>query len=247
MGNRNLLQLLARNRAAPRRFDVSANADEATVYLYDVIVSDELTAEWLGGVAPESFVKALNAITASTLHLRINSPGGDVFAARAIESAIRAHPARVVAHIDGYAASAASIVAVAADEIEIASGGFYMIHNAWTVAYGNANELMDTAAILEKVDGTLAETYAQRTKQPVATIREWMAAETWFTGAEAVANGFADRLYEAAPKASWDLAVYNHAPKAPAPAKADAPAPTASKSNHGHAERLFRVIEEKAA
>lgn len=113
---------------------------EPTLYLYDVIVSDD----YWGGVAAEAFVKELNATAAPTIHLRINSPGGEVFAARAIEAAIRNHPARIVAHVDGYAASAASFVAVACDEVEIAPGGFFMIHKAWTFTAGNADDLLGT-------------------------------------------------------------------------------------------------------
>ncbi len=205
-----MLKLLADNRSAPRRFEVKAEAEEATVYLYDVVVSDD----FFGGVSAQAFVKELNAITAPLIHLRINSPGGDVFAARAIEQAIREHKSKVVAHIDGYAASAASYVALAADEVVIAEGGFYMIHKAWTFAYGNADDLVETAALLEKVDDSLVTTYAKETGQTPEQIREWMAAETWFSAQEAVDNGFADRLAEDAPKASaWNLSAYAKAPK----------------------------------
>ena len=102
-----LCKLLADNRRMPqRRFEIAAKDDgsEAEIFLYDAIVSDELEAEWFGGVAPQSFVKALREITASTIHLRINSPGGAVFGARAIEQALREHPANIIAHIDGLAA-----------------------------------------------------------------------------------------------------------------------------------------------
>ncbi len=206
-----MLKLLIDNRSAPRRFEVKAEAEEATVYLYDVIVSDD----FFGGVSAQTFVKELNAITAPVIHLRINSPGGDVFAARAIEQAIREHKSKVVAHIDGYAASAASYVALAADEVVIAEGGFYMIHKAWTFAYGNADDLVETAALLEKVDDSLVTTYAKETGQTPEQIREWMAAETWFSAQEAVDYGFADGLAEDAPKASaWNLSAYAKAPTA---------------------------------
>ncbi len=215
-----ILHLLAANRKRGF-FRAEAKDDEATLYLYDVIVSDDLTAEWLGGVSPETFSKTLAAIDASTIHLRINSPGGDVFAARAIEQAIRGHRARVVAHVDGYAASAASIVAIAADEVEIAKGGFFMIHDSWTIALGNKDDLLEVAALLEKVDGTLAQTYADETGQKLEDVVAMMAAETWLTGEEAVELGFADRLAVAPEKASrttarmesrWDLSAYAHAP-----------------------------------
>lgn len=228
----NLLKLLADNRTKPRRFEASATDSEATLYLYDAIVSDEMTAEWFGGVAPEPFAKALNAITAPTIHLRINSPGGDVFGARAIEQAIRAHPSNIIAHIDGVAASAATFVAIAADQVEISPGALFMVHNSWTLAFGNADDLMNTAALLEKIDGTIADSYAKRTGTDLAAVKALMDAETWMTGEEAVAAGFADRLAEDAPKASasWDMSVYAKAPtvegaQAPSEAQAAAIAP----------------------
>ncbi|MCW7542007.1 Clp protease ClpP [Aquabacterium sp. A7-Y] len=217
-----LLKLLADNRRAPsRRFEVVAaeQGDGAEVFLYDAIVDDELEAEYWGGVSPQSFVKALRGITASTIHLRINSPGGSVPAARAIEQALREHPARVVVHIDGLAASAATFIAMAGDEVVIAKGALFMIHKAWTVAWGNSDDLLSTAALLEKIDGTLVETYADRTQQDPNQIADWMAAETWFTAQEAVEHGFADRLADAEAKANggWNLSAYAKAP-CPVPA-----------------------------
>lgn len=230
-----LLKLLADNRKRGL-FRAEAAADEATLYLYDTIVADPLMAEWLGGVDPLSFSRELAAITAPVVHLRINSPGGDVFAAQAMAQALREHPAKVIAHVDGYAASAATEVAVAADEVVMAPGAMYMIHNAWTIALGDKNELLDTAALLEKVDGVLAEGYAAKSGKDIAQIREWMDAETWFTAQEAVDAGFADRLAETKPKAQaaarWDLSAYAHAPRGAEPPAAAAPAPTAHDTDH---------------
>ena len=94
-----LLKLLrdnARNRTVSPPKAKAEESGESTLYLYDVIVSDD----YWGGISAEKFVKELNALDAPTIHLRINSPGGEVFAARAIEAAIRNHPARIVAHVD---------------------------------------------------------------------------------------------------------------------------------------------------
>lgn len=221
-----ILQLLNENRQAPRRFGIEASTegDEVTLYLYDVIVSDD----YWGGVSAQAFVKELAGITASTIHLRINSPGGDVFGARAMEAAIRGHSARVIAHIDGLAASAASFLAMAADEIEIADGGFFMIHKAWTFAMGNADDLRSQSDLLEKIDASLANTYAKRTGQSADDIAAWMQAETWFNSAEALSNGFADRIAEPAEKAqasAWTLSAYANAPGAPSePPKVTPPA-----------------------
>lgn len=250
MPNR-LLQLLADNRQAPaRRFEVlapKAEADEAEIYLYDAIVSDELEAEYWGGVAPQSFVKALKDITASTIHLRINSPGGSVFAARAIETALREHKARIVVHIDGVAASAATFIAMAGDEIIMAPGALFMIHKGWTFAMGNADDLRGTAELLDKIDGTLVDTYVARTKGDAKQVADWMAAETWFTAQEAVDAGFADKVAESAPKAdaSWNLAAYAHAPKVqtPAPPPAPAPAPTASTEHRDRQRQRLALVD----
>lgn len=236
-----LLRLLASNRKRGQ-FRAEAEQDAATVYLYDTIVSDADTAEWYGGVDPLTFAKALSGIDAPLIHLRINSPGGDVFAAQAMAQTLREHPARVVVHIDGYAASAATEVAIVGDEIIMAPGAMFMIHNAWTFAIGNKNDLLDTAALLEKVDGTLAAAYVERSGADIETVRAWMDAETWFTAKEAVDAGFADAIALPAPKADaqaralWDVSAYSHAPKQ----SAVAPAPTFDTE---HLQRRVALVE----
>lgn len=189
---------------------MNADGPEATVYLYDAI-------DAYYGVNAESFVKDFNAITAPTIHLRINSPGGDVFDGRAIATAISQHPSNVIAHVDGLAASAASYVAIAADSVEMAPGAFMMIHKAWTLAFGNSDDLLQTAALLEKIDGSLAADYAKKTGKSASQIQEWMSAETWFTADEAVEQGFADSVAkEDDPECvenAWDLSVFANAPK----------------------------------
>ncbi|NTX44217.1 Clp protease ClpP [Burkholderia cepacia] len=193
--------------------NASDDGTVATVYLYDVIVTDD----WWGGVSAQAFVQALAGITADTIHLRINSPGGDVFAARAMETAIRGHSARVIAHVDGVAASAASFVMLAADEVEITDGAFVMIHNAWTFAMGNADDLRESAKLLDAVDASLVRTYAKETGQSEDDISAWMAAETWMSSDEAVQRGFADRLAGAvadAQASAWNLSAYDRAPNA---------------------------------
>lgn len=208
-----LRNLLQRNKGRGR-FDIKVEAGGATIYLYDAIVDTDMDAEWLGGVSAESFVRALADTDADVIHLRINSPGGSVFGARAMETALRQNRAHVVAHIDGLAASAASFIAMAGDEIEIAEGGFLMIHKAWSLAMGNADEMRHEADLLDKIDDTLANTYAAKTGIDRADIADMLAAETWFTGAEAVERGFADRIAADAPAAdAWDLSAYSNAPK----------------------------------
>lgn len=208
-----LLQLLAKNkgRAAPRA--LATVGDETTIYLYDSIVSDDITAEWWGGVSAQSLVPQIRAIKGGTIHLRINSPGGDVFAAQAICQAIRDTSAHVVAHIDGFAASAATVIATAADEIQISEGGMYMVHCGWTFAMGNAIEMRATADLLDKVDTTIVNQYARKTGMSAEEVLAIMQAETWYTAEEAVAAKFIDSISTSPKvKAEWDLTAYANAP-----------------------------------
>lgn len=219
-----LLRLYADNRkVADRRFVVTNATDgQAELYLYDAIVDSELEAEFWGGVTPKSFIQALKDIDADTIHIRVNSPGGSVFAARAMEQALREHKARIVAHVDGVAASAASFLVMAADEIVMAPGAMMMIHKAWTVAMGNADDLVNTADLLDKIDGTLASTYAARSGESVDKITDMMAAETWFTAQEAVDFGLADSVAEnVKAQQKWNLSAYSKAPAQPEPKPAN--------------------------
>jgi ATP-dependent Clp protease protease subunit len=265
MKNR-IVQLFARNRerlqaAAARaggRLVVNAAAKEATLYLYDAIVATEADAAWFGGVSAEALVPQIRDLDVATLHLRINSPGGDVFGGEAIAHALRQSKAKVIAYVDGIAASAATAIACAADECEMAPGGMYMIHKAWTFALGNADDLRETSALLDKVDGRLAAAYAKRTGMKAEAALELMSAETWYTGDEAVAAGFADRVAEQdaeeadAKAAAWDVSAYDKAPKAAAP---DAPQqepkavepPTASDDHRERQRQRVRTMTSLAA
>lgn len=226
----NLFKLLVANKG--RGFfkaEKPEQSDEATIYLYDVIVSDD----WWGGITPLAFMKELAAITAPTIHLRINSPGGDVFAARAMQQAIREHSSHIVAHIDGLAASAATFLPMVTDESVISPGSIFMIHNAWTIAMGNALDFRKTADLLEKIDGSIAADYAKKTKMDNQAIVDWMAAETYFMDQEAVDNGFIDRLAESSPaknKIDWDLSAYLHAPALENSEKPEEPIPRPHKT-----------------
>jgi ATP-dependent Clp protease protease subunit len=222
---RRLLQLI-RDNQAPRALQVKAEGDEALIYLYDII------DPWWG-VSAKDFVAALNGISAPVIHLHINSPGGDVFDARAMAAAIDAHKSKVVAHIDGLAASAATYVALAADEVEMVEGSFFMIHKAWTIALGNADEMLQMASVLEKIDGAIASDYAKKTGKPKSELLDLMAAETWYSADEAKAAGFADRITgapsedgAAQDRVLWNLAAYKNAPKMQAPAPRKPAEPT---------------------
>jgi len=209
-------KLLFRALAGENKFEAITNqaGTEATLYVYDEIVGDDWEAEWGGGVSSKKFIETLNGLSAPVIHLRINSPGGDVFAARTMETAIKNHASKVIAYIDGLAASAASILAIAADEVVIAPGGFFMIHNASMLTWGNKEELAQKIDVLTKVDDSLADTYVAKTGQEKEKIAEMMNAETWIGSADAVEQGFADSVMEYAVKNSikWDLSAFENAP-----------------------------------
>jgi ATP-dependent Clp protease protease subunit len=203
--------------------------DLDTIEVYGPIVGEDEEAEWFGGVSLGQFRAALSAVAGET-HLRINSPGGDVFAGRAMAQLIREHGYDVIAHVDGAAASAASLLVVAATKAVMAPGAMLMIHNAWTLTMGNAADHAATAELLAKVDGGLAATYAGRGHGDAAHYAALMSAETWFTPEEALAEGLVDEVVEDRPKASksWDLSAYSAAPyrvAAEGPEIEPAPAP----------------------
>lgn len=179
------------NAAAPgRSYDIRAEDDEATVYIYDVIDS------WFG-VDAQEFVREIAALDVSTIHVRINSPGGSVFDGMAIYNALRRHPAEVVTHVDGLAASAASVIALAGDRVLMGTGSFLMIHNAWGIAIGDANTMREMADTLEKINESIVGIYGRRTGLKVDELRTMMDEETWLDADEAVEQGFADGTEEA--------------------------------------------------
>lgn len=194
------------------RAEVAPGGTEATIWLYDII------DEWYG-VDPGQLCQEIAAmIGVEAIHLRINSPGGDVFGARAIIAALRASGAKVIAHIDGLAASAATFIAVNCDEVRITDGGMFMIHQAATIAAGDAEDLRQVADLLDKVDGTICADYVRKTGQTAEQVAAWMEAETWFTADEAKAAGFVDVIDGAGAatvdNSCWDFSSCKNAPKA---------------------------------
>lgn len=245
-----LLQLLKDNARADAGQGAAAPAlraevtqDGAHIYLYDVI------SDWWGASAAQ-LVTALTAAGDQPVHLHINSPGGDVFEARAMAAAIAAHPHPVTCHIDGLAASAATYVALAGKDVRITDGGMFMIHNSWTLAIGNKGDLRATADLLDKIDGTIAATYAQRTGTPLADIAAAMQAETWYTAQEALAAGYVDAIDPAAQSkdaaaARWNLAAYDRAPSMPTAAAAPAD-DSAINARLAHNRARLRLLENIA-
>lgn len=213
-----ILQLMQQNatqQRPPLSLVRSEDKAEATLYIYDVI------DPWWGVSAATIAPVIADLDPTTTLHVRVNSPGGDVFEGRAIRTHIQQFKGKTIAHIDGLAASAATTVADACDEVEISEGGMYMIHNGWTFAMGNRHDMRKTGDLLEKVDAAIVADYAKRTGLDVAQLAQWMDEETWFSAEEAVEHGFANRLAvlpdkteNAAAGRTWNLAAYDKTPQA---------------------------------
>lgn len=239
---RRLLNLLDDNRGRGAGLRAEAGGDSATVYVYDAI------GVW--GIEAGPFVAAVRALTVPKLDLRINSPGGDVFDARAMKAALDDYQGTITAYIDGLSASAASFLMMAADEIVIAEGGFVMIHNAWGLTIGNSEDHRAQAGILDKVDDSIVADYVARTGTDDAEIRRMMASETWFSAEEAVAAGFANRVQEskrqkAARASAWNLSAYQNTPAALTAAGQDAIAAAAQAERERYEARL-RLYERAA-
>ncbi|MDN5858585.1 MAG: Clp protease ClpP, partial [Pseudonocardia sp.] len=166
---------------------VSTSSSTADVYLFDVI------GGWMGATA-EDFVTDVASIDVEQLVVHLNSPGGDASEGVAIANVLRAHKARVIVRVDGMAASAASVVAMAGDEIVMGIGSQFMIHDAWALAIGDAADMAAAQRMLDSTSNALASTYAARAGGTVDEWRAVMKAETWYSAEEAVTAGLADRV-----------------------------------------------------
>lgn len=212
-----ILQFLRDNAARERLpVNVARNAAEATLYIYDAIFPDG----W--GIGAMDVVRALaDHQDAEVLHVRINSPGGDVAEGRAIMAALGEFPGKKIAHIDSLCASAATSVALACNEIEAVDGSFFMIHNAKGATFGDRHAHRNRADVLEKIEGAIVADYVAKTGKEEDEIRALMDAETWFTAAEAVDAGFVDRVTQApvakarnSARTPWNLAAFDKVPAA---------------------------------
>lgn len=164
------------------------------ITMFEVIGEDYWSG---GGITAKKVAAQLRAIGDRPVEVQINSPGGDMFEGIAIYNVLREHPQSVTIKVMGMAASAASIIAMAGDTIEIGAASFIMIHNCWVLAIGNRHDMAETSAWLEPFDAAMVDVYAARTKQDAKTIAKWMDAETFMSGSQAVERGFADALLAA--------------------------------------------------
>jgi ATP-dependent protease ClpP protease subunit len=199
-----------------KRAEFKCQNREAEVWLYDVIGTDF----WGEGISAYQFQQDLGALEdIDRLTVRINSPGGLIFDGNAIYNALWRFPAEVVAVIDGVAASAASLVAMAGDRITMAENAMMMVHQPHAHADGTAEDHRKLADLLDKTLDGLVIAYSNKSGASRATVKAWLDEETWFTSAEAVEAGLADEvtgalklaacippgIYDKTPK-EWEIA-----------------------------------------
>jgi ATP-dependent protease ClpP protease subunit len=166
----------------------AADEDTAEVLIYEAI------GGWFG-VPADEFVRELNGITAQNIHVRINSPGGSVFDSIAIYNALVKNSAKVTVYVDSLAASGASVIAMAGDDIVMMVGSQMMIHDASGIEMGDARMMREMADFLDKQSDNIASIYAAKIDGDPAEMRALMLAETWMMAQEAVDLGLADRVY----------------------------------------------------
>ena len=209
------------------RIEPRAAVDEMTSA--DVFIYDEIGESfWGGGVSASTMATELAALDVDQLAVYINSPGGAAWDGIAIMNAIRRHRAFVTVHVDGLAASAASIIAMAGDKVVMNRGSQLMIHDASGGVYGNATDMEETAGILQKLSDSLADVYAGRTGTDRAGWRDAMKAETWYTAEEAVAAGLADEWVDTPASQPVDRARFSARARTAIPSLASLNLPSSS-------------------
>jgi ATP-dependent Clp protease, protease subunit len=184
----------------------AASDDEATLFVFDV----------LGWPFKDinSMIREVSALKTKNLLVRLNSPGGDPIDTFALYHALKTHSAKVTVRIEAMAASAASFLALAGDDVQAYPSSLMMIHNSWVVAIGNRYELQDTADILEKIDSNMLDIYTAKTKIGKREMSDMMKDETWLNAKEMKEKGFIDTILDGkGAKAAFDLSVFSNLPE----------------------------------
>lgn len=145
---------------------------------------------WEEGITDQYIKERLDGMSGDVT-VRINSGGGDVFHGFAIYNLLKQYAGKVIMKIDGLAASSASVIAMAGDEIHMGEASMLMIHNPWTIALGDADEMIKTSELLDKIKGSIVGVYAANTDIENGELSEMMDKETWMTAEEAIDLGFA--------------------------------------------------------
>ncbi|HBW5204917.1 TPA: Clp protease ClpP [Klebsiella pneumoniae] len=171
----------------------AATDNDNAISIFDVVGRDY----WDEGVTAKRISGALRSMNGADVTVNINSPGGDMFEGLAIYNLLREYEGHVTVKVLGIAASAASIIAMAGDDIQIGRGAFLMIHNCWLYAMGNRHDFAELAQSLEPFDTAMADIYAARSGLDFAAVQKLMDAESYIGGSDAVAKGLADSLLSA--------------------------------------------------
>jgi len=171
----------------------AARDGDNSISIFDVIGADY----WGDGVTASRIAGALRSLNGADVTVNINSPGGDMFEGLAIYNLLREYEGRVTVKVLGLAASAASVIAMAGDDVQIGRGAFLMIHNCWVYAMGNRHDLAQIAADMEPFDNAMSDIYQARSGLDATTVNRMMDGETYIGGSEAVEKGFADSLLSA--------------------------------------------------
>lgn len=175
-------------------FNITKDEKVGELMIYGPISSDSW---WGDEITPKNFKTDLDSLgDISDLHVYINSDGGDVFAGQAIHSMLKRHKAKVTVHVDGLAASIASVIVMAGNVVHMPSNSMMMIHNPWTWTYGNSAELRKIADAMDKIGESIIAVYQEKTGMTEKKIKEIMDAETWLTAKDAKKLGFADEIEE---------------------------------------------------
>ena len=201
------------------RVEAKAPTAEQAETVAEVHIYDEI-GYW--GTSAKDFAQQLAELDVDRIQLRINSPGGNAWDGVAIMNTLRRHRARVEVTVDGIAASAASLIAMAGDHIVMNRSSQMMIHDTSGMAWGNAATMRETADLLDKLSDSYADAYAKRAGGTRSAWRDVMQAETWYTAEEAVLAGLADEWDGSADSAAaaFDLSRYTYAGRLEAPAPA---------------------------
>lgn len=190
------------NRMALKPGRVRVNADSAS-RAAEVLIYGDIGYGWYDeGITGESISNEISDLDVDEINVRINSGGGLVFEGLAIYQTLARHSAKIIVHIDGIAASIASVIAMAGDEIRISEGANLMIHKPWSGVWGDAVALRKEAAVLDQLEEGLINIYAARSGAKRSDLEEWVGAETWFLGQQAVDAGLADVMVPAKKKAA---------------------------------------------
>lgn len=174
---------------------VISNKSELTTEID--IIGDIGEDWWTGeGITIDSVLGELRNVATPEIQLNINSLGGDVNHALSIHDVIKMHPAKVTAKITGMTASSGTIIAMAADEVEMSENAFFLIHNVWTGVVGNQHDFREKADELAKIDDVLINLYAKKTGKSSEEVHDLMKQEDWITAEEAEEFGFIDNKFE---------------------------------------------------